>query len=371
MPTSSSAPAARGWSRAPGRSPPPSSAPPTTRSESLVARGAHPDVVEFEPTTATYTLANEIRAPRAGRPPAATRVAARHPRDPQGADRGRPQGRHGPRRRPDGGGRRQHAAQEHRGAAAPHGDPAAHRPSRRAARDDPVAVPARRLRVRATGALGGDRRGARHVRGASCHGSTAGAPPRSSSSRSSRPRSTRRVHLRGGRGRRSSRSSTPTSSSVAIRRARRPRCAGGSASGSARSCAAPRPMRSSRASSAIEQAYLDVLADAPARCGRSGPGVRRARRLPRRPPGRRVQPERGLAVAAPGVAAAARRLTRQEVRIGGGAFGTLPDPAGIAQSAEQLTRNEQVKGSNPFPGSTRVSPRRRFGPSVRASIRAA
>src|SRR6476661_5800634 len=36
------------------------------RSESLVARGAHPDVVEFEPTTATYTLANEIRAPRAG-----------------------------------------------------------------------------------------------------------------------------------------------------------------------------------------------------------------------------------------------------------------------------------------------------------------
>ncbi len=36
------------------------------RSASLVARGAHPDVVEFEPTTATYTLANEIRAPRAG-----------------------------------------------------------------------------------------------------------------------------------------------------------------------------------------------------------------------------------------------------------------------------------------------------------------
>jgi DNA polymerase-3 subunit delta' len=36
------------------------------RSRGLVARGAHPDVVEFEPTTATYTLANEIRAPRAG-----------------------------------------------------------------------------------------------------------------------------------------------------------------------------------------------------------------------------------------------------------------------------------------------------------------
>lgn len=36
------------------------------RSAGLVARGAHPDVVEFEPTTATYTLANEIRAPRAG-----------------------------------------------------------------------------------------------------------------------------------------------------------------------------------------------------------------------------------------------------------------------------------------------------------------
>ncbi len=36
------------------------------RSRGLVARGAHPDVVEFEPTTATYTLANEVRAPRAG-----------------------------------------------------------------------------------------------------------------------------------------------------------------------------------------------------------------------------------------------------------------------------------------------------------------
>lgn len=36
------------------------------RGAALVARGAHPDVVEFEPTTATYTLANEIRAPRSG-----------------------------------------------------------------------------------------------------------------------------------------------------------------------------------------------------------------------------------------------------------------------------------------------------------------
>ncbi len=48
------------------------------RSASLVARGAHPDVVEFEPTTATYTLANEIRSPRAGetarRDPALPRV---------------------------------------------------------------------------------------------------------------------------------------------------------------------------------------------------------------------------------------------------------------------------------------------------------
>jgi DNA polymerase-3 subunit delta' len=36
------------------------------RGRELVSRGAHPDVVEFEPTTATYTLANEIRTPRAG-----------------------------------------------------------------------------------------------------------------------------------------------------------------------------------------------------------------------------------------------------------------------------------------------------------------
>jgi DNA polymerase III subunit delta' len=34
------------------------------RSERLAARGMHPDVVEFEPTTATYTLPNEIRVPR-------------------------------------------------------------------------------------------------------------------------------------------------------------------------------------------------------------------------------------------------------------------------------------------------------------------
>jgi DNA polymerase III delta prime subunit len=37
---------------------------PDERSARLVARGLHPDVVEFEPTTATYTLPNEIRAPR-------------------------------------------------------------------------------------------------------------------------------------------------------------------------------------------------------------------------------------------------------------------------------------------------------------------
>jgi DNA polymerase-3 subunit delta' len=36
------------------------------RGSGLVARGAHPDVVEFEPTTTMYTLANDIRAPRAG-----------------------------------------------------------------------------------------------------------------------------------------------------------------------------------------------------------------------------------------------------------------------------------------------------------------
>ena len=36
------------------------------RSVRLALRGAHPDVVEFEPTTNTYTLANEIREPRGG-----------------------------------------------------------------------------------------------------------------------------------------------------------------------------------------------------------------------------------------------------------------------------------------------------------------
>ncbi len=36
------------------------------RGELLVLRGAHPDVVEFEPTTKTYTLANEVREPRSG-----------------------------------------------------------------------------------------------------------------------------------------------------------------------------------------------------------------------------------------------------------------------------------------------------------------
>lgn len=36
------------------------------RGQRLVLRGAHPDVVEFEPTTNTYTLANEVREPRSG-----------------------------------------------------------------------------------------------------------------------------------------------------------------------------------------------------------------------------------------------------------------------------------------------------------------
>jgi DNA polymerase-3 subunit delta' len=36
------------------------------RSVDLVARASHPDVVEFEPTTNQYTLANEIRSPRPG-----------------------------------------------------------------------------------------------------------------------------------------------------------------------------------------------------------------------------------------------------------------------------------------------------------------
>ncbi len=48
------------------------------RSRALVARGTHPDVVEFEPTTATYTLKDEIRLPRPGetarRDPALPRV---------------------------------------------------------------------------------------------------------------------------------------------------------------------------------------------------------------------------------------------------------------------------------------------------------
>ena len=34
------------------------------RGRDLVARGVHPDVVEFEPTTRTYTLPNEVREPR-------------------------------------------------------------------------------------------------------------------------------------------------------------------------------------------------------------------------------------------------------------------------------------------------------------------
>lgn len=37
---------------------------PDDRTRSMIAKGVHPDVVEFEPTTATYTLANEIRSPR-------------------------------------------------------------------------------------------------------------------------------------------------------------------------------------------------------------------------------------------------------------------------------------------------------------------
>ena len=210
----------------------------------LVARGAHPDVVEFEPTTATYTLANEIRSPRAGETARRDTVAAAgDPRDPQGADRGRPQGRHGPRRGPHGTDCRQHAAQEHRGAAAAHGRAAAHRPARRIARHDPVAVPARRLRVRAARAIGATSRLCGRVRGRSWRASTAGPAPPSSWWRGSKRRSPRPAPRRRPRPRTSSRSSTPTSRRAAIRRGPPAGLRSRLRTGSGRSCDAPRPMR--------------------------------------------------------------------------------------------------------------------------------
>ena len=283
------------------------------RSESLVARGAHPDVVEFEPTTATYTLANEIRAPRAGetarRDSALPRVIPEIHKAPIEGDRKVVMVRDADRMEEVVGNTLLKSIEEPPPRTR---DPAAHRPARRDARDDPVAVPAGRLRVRAAGALRGDRRGARArspsvvprvdgraattvelVEGLEAALDAAGATSEAAAAaeleeldadieaRGYPPRTAAALRRRLGERQRQE-----------LRRAKTDALIEGI--------------------SAIEQAYLDVLADAPGAVGgRPGPGVRRARRLPRRPAGRRVQPERRLAAAAPGVAAPARRLSRK------------------------------------------------------------
>ena len=128
------------------------------------------------------------------------------------------------------------------------------------------------------------------------------------------------------------------------------------ASGSARSCGGPRPMRSSRASARSSRRTSTCSPTRPARWRSIRPG-RPTRSTPAAPPGR---PTSSTPTSARCCCTWCRSCPPSSDPArgpdGGGAFGTLPDPAGIAQSAEQLTRNEQVKGSNPFPGSQAVRP---------------
>ena len=173
--------------------------------------------------------------------------------------------------------------------------------------------------VRAAGALRGDRRRARCVRGRRARASTAGPPPRSNSSRRSRRRSTESGAAAEAEAAAELEQLEPTSRHAGYP----PRTAA-----ALRRRLADRHRQELRRAKvdaliegigAIEQGYLDVLADAPdAVPVDADRACRRDRCVPRRAPGRRVQPERRFAAAAPRVAAACRRLTRQEVRMAEG-----------------------------------------------------
>ena len=271
-----------------------------------MARGAHPDVVEFEPTTATYTLANEIRAPRAGetarRDSALPRVIPEIHKAPIEGDRKVVMVRDADRMEEVVGNTLLKSIEEPPPRTVillltdrPDGLLATIR-SRCQRVDFAYAPPVRSEAIDAVR----DR-----VRARSCHASTGGPRPPSSSSRSSRPRSTHAgaaseaaaaaeleeldadIEARG----------YPPRTAAALRRRLGER--------------QRQELRRAKTDaliegiSAIEQAYLDVLAGAP---GAVVVDPRRASdaldAVPRRPPGRRVQPQRRLAAAAPGVAAA-------------------------------------------------------------------
>ena len=111
----------------------------------------------------------------------------------------------------------------------------------------------------------------------------------------------------------------------------------------------------------------------PRRCSRGSPRSSRctATRWPTGAPP--INPDRDALVVGPGAAAEAldacaearrafefnpnegllleRLMLHLPAVARGPRLGRLPPSAGIAQSVEQLTRNEQVRGSNPFPGS--------------------
>ena len=292
----------------------------------------------------------------------------------------------------------QQAAEDARGASRHRAHRARHLGRRPAPPDDPLALPAGRLRLPR---LGGDPRRAarqrrRRARGSSSRpgwaavGSTghAPSPARSSAVRdafadaaraeptapvrapprtSPKPKPPCRPRSR------SSRSIRPRSSSVSPPSSRRAGYPDRVVRTQVRRLADQhkRAHRHARTEllvegiTALETVYRDALAgpDAPAPQRRSRPAAPRAalvhpraRRLPRGPSGtRRVRPQRDPPPRAPLPPPPRRPALSARQNSGGaarGRTGTLTGHAGVAQTAEQLTRNEQAKGSSPFSGST-------------------
>ena len=290
----------------------------------------------------------------------------------------------------------QHAAEEHRGAAAADDRDPRHRVRGRAARHDPVALPAHRLRPArpdvaarrqlerdgvpdARPRLAARARGRRLDRAVALAGPLAGCATRSStcpraSTATARPRARARRGLdavvkdtlRRARGRPGGRARgvrRGDGAAAVRRRAPRRRCASGSTTG-----------RSARPGGR-----------ASTRCSRASPRSSRCTATRSRPARRRSTPTASGSRSSPAAAAAALDACREaraafEFNPSEGLLlerAAAPPPgrrrerrsvdcpasAGVAQSVEQLTRNEQVRSSNLLPGSISSAGRRPRGGS--------
>ena len=339
-----------------------------------VLRGRHPDVVEFRPVATMYSVERDVRdaiLPAVHASPIETERKCVVLLE---ADRLNPESSNT-------------LAQEHRGAAAAHDHHPGRRVRGRAARHDPVALPADRLRraghrgaARGARAPGRPRRRGR------------GSPPRSpvagSTARSRSPARSPGCATRSPTSRAAStaparpRSRWPKGSSeVDQGHARRARDgAGGRARRARGRDRAPAVLRPHRAGDA-QARHRPPEARGAARsridaCSKASP--RSSRCTATRSPSRRAAAQRSTASgswcdpAAAAEALDACREARGRVRVQsergpaaraaaapspGRCASSAPrlnsPPAGIAQSVEQLTRNEQVRSSNLLPGSRR------------------